>query len=351
MPGVRIDRLLASTAAILLLAGAASIASAEPKFGTAAETATAPAATGAPSGEINRSAKPAEPSSQEPMAAPAAKPQARADHAVVAIVKPEDIRDSSPASASEPAEEKTEQPAAAPAEAAPAEQPAATAADRGAPPNSRQQPPRLPNRLNPQQRRLTRPSPRQQRRPPNRPRPEPLPLRRSPKRRRRNPLLLRPPPAATRCPPPAQLRLPTMRRPRQHGSPRGNARTGRRRCQHADRHAIARARQWQVRPHRRRQEGSAGFRCLLRRPRLRADLDHRRQIQRARRGGNRVSRPGRCRRPRSGRLSGAEHLRVCHRSRCIGGSRNAALRLGRDLRPSCFGRTRALVARQQLHSL
>jgi hypothetical protein len=128
MPGVRIDRLLASTAAILLLAGAASIASAEPKFGTAAETATAPAATGAPSGEINRSAKPAEPSSQEPMAAPAAKPQARADHAVVAIVKPEDIRDSSPASASAPAEEKTEQPAAAPAEAAPAEQPAATAA-------------------------------------------------------------------------------------------------------------------------------------------------------------------------------------------------------------------------------
>ena len=127
MPGVRIDRLLASTAAILLLAGAASIASAEPKFGTAAETATAPAATGAPSGEINRSAKPAEPSSQEPMAAPAAKPQARADHAVVAIVKPEDW-DSSPASASAPAEEKTEQPAAAPAEAAPAEQPAATAA-------------------------------------------------------------------------------------------------------------------------------------------------------------------------------------------------------------------------------
>ena len=134
MPGVRIDRLLASTAAILLLAGAASIASAEPKFGTAAEMATAPAATGAPSGEINRSAKPAEPSSQAPMAAPAAKPQARADHAVVAIVKREDIRDSSPASASEPAEEKTDQPAAAPAEAAPAEQPAATAAPTEAAP-------------------------------------------------------------------------------------------------------------------------------------------------------------------------------------------------------------------------
>jgi murein L,D-transpeptidase YcbB/YkuD len=130
MPGVRIDRLLASTAAILLIAGTASIASAEPKFGTAAETATAPAATSAPSGEINHSAKPAEPSSQAPAAAPAAKPQAKgdqsADRTVVAIVKPEDIKDASPVSASEPAEEKTEQPAAAPAEAAPAEQPAAT---------------------------------------------------------------------------------------------------------------------------------------------------------------------------------------------------------------------------------
>ena len=41
MPGVRIDRLLASTAAILLFAGAASIASAEPKFGTTSETAAA----------------------------------------------------------------------------------------------------------------------------------------------------------------------------------------------------------------------------------------------------------------------------------------------------------------------
>jgi L,D-transpeptidase YcbB len=130
MPGVRIDRLLASTAAILLIAGTASIASAEPKFGTAAETATAPAATSAPSGEMNHSAKPAEPSSQAPTAAPAAKPQAKADQSadktVVAIVKPEDIKDASPVSASEPAEEKTEQPAAAPAEAAPAEQPAAT---------------------------------------------------------------------------------------------------------------------------------------------------------------------------------------------------------------------------------
>ena len=54
----------------------------------------------------------------------------------------------------------------------PAEQPAATRrADRGLHrPNSRQQPPRLPNRLSPQPQRLTRPSPRRQRRLPNRPR-------------------------------------------------------------------------------------------------------------------------------------------------------------------------------------
>ena len=132
MPGVRIDRLLASTAAILLIAGTASIVSAEPKFGTATETATAPAATSVPSGEINHSAKPADPSNQAPAPAPAGKPQASAGPsakpAVVAIVKPEDMNDASPAPASEPAEEKTEQPAAAPTEAAPTEQPAATAA-------------------------------------------------------------------------------------------------------------------------------------------------------------------------------------------------------------------------------
>src|SRR6516165_8412944 len=141
MPGVRIDRLLASTAVILLLAGTASIASAEPKFGTAAETVTAPAAASAPSGEINQSTKPAEPSNLAPAPAPAAKPQARAgqsaEQAVVAIVKPEDIKDASPAPAptSEPAEERTEEPAGTPAETAPAEPPAATAApDRPAEP-------------------------------------------------------------------------------------------------------------------------------------------------------------------------------------------------------------------------
>ncbi len=50
MPGVRMNRLLASTAAVLLVAGAAGIASAEPKFGMTSE-ATAPAATSAPAGE------------------------------------------------------------------------------------------------------------------------------------------------------------------------------------------------------------------------------------------------------------------------------------------------------------
>ena len=43
MKGLRIHRLLASTAAILLVAGMASIASAEPKFGTMNENAAAPA--------------------------------------------------------------------------------------------------------------------------------------------------------------------------------------------------------------------------------------------------------------------------------------------------------------------
>jgi L,D-transpeptidase YcbB len=131
MPGVRIDRLLASTAAILLVAGMVSIASAEPKFGTSSEMAAPPAAS-APSGELNQSVKPVEPSTQAPAAAPATRPQASAgpsaDQAVVAIVKPEDLRDSSPAPASEPADETTESPAATPAEAAPPEQPAATAA-------------------------------------------------------------------------------------------------------------------------------------------------------------------------------------------------------------------------------
>src|SRR5215472_9021305 len=96
MQGLRIHRLLASTAAIVLVAGMASIASAEPKFGTVNETAAAPA-TNAPAGD----AKPAEPSNQAPNTAPATKPLADATppvaQAVVVIARPEDTRGSSPA--------------------------------------------------------------------------------------------------------------------------------------------------------------------------------------------------------------------------------------------------------------
>ena len=127
MQGLRIRRFLASTAAILLVAGMASIASAEPKFGTVNETAAAPAAS-APSGD----AKPAEPSNQAPNTAPATKPQADTTppvaQAVVVIARPEDMRDSSPAPQSDPADDSSEQPAAEPVEAAPSEPPAATTA-------------------------------------------------------------------------------------------------------------------------------------------------------------------------------------------------------------------------------
>jgi len=123
MPGVRIDRFLASTATVLLIIGTAGIAAAEPKFGSTTEppAASAPSAT-----ETGQPAKPADPANVPP--APAAKPQANAGQAMVAIVKPEDLKGSATAPASEPAEEKTDEPAAAPDEGAPAEQPAATVA-------------------------------------------------------------------------------------------------------------------------------------------------------------------------------------------------------------------------------
>ncbi len=130
MKGLRIHRLLASTAAILLVAGMASIASAEPKFGTVNETTAAPAAS-TPSGDANSSAQPIEPPNQAPNTTPAAKPQAEVTPvapAVVANVRPEDMRGSSTAPQSEPTEENSEPPAAEPAEAAPPEVPAATTA-------------------------------------------------------------------------------------------------------------------------------------------------------------------------------------------------------------------------------
>ena len=133
MPGVRIDRFLASTAIVLLLAGTAGIASAEPKFGSTTEAAPAAASTPSAS-ESNPSAKPAEPSNAAPAPSPAAKPQASAGQSaaetVVAIVRPDDMNEQAAAPARETPEEKTEQPAASPpaeAPAEPADQPAATA--------------------------------------------------------------------------------------------------------------------------------------------------------------------------------------------------------------------------------
>jgi len=133
MPGVRIDRFLASTAIVLLLAGTAGIASGEPKFGSTTEAAPAAASTPSAS-ESNPSAKPAEPSNAAPAPGPAAKPQASAGQSaaetVVAIVRPGDMNERAAAPARETPEEKTEQPAAAPpaeAPAEPADQPAATA--------------------------------------------------------------------------------------------------------------------------------------------------------------------------------------------------------------------------------
>jgi L,D-transpeptidase YcbB len=131
MPGVRIDRFLASTAAVLLIAGTAGMAAAEPKFGSMTETTTPPAASAPSATESNQSTKPAEPMNVP--ATPAAKPQANADQSDMAIVKPEDLKGSAAAPASEPAEQKPQEPAepaAASDEAAPAEQPAAA----GAPP-------------------------------------------------------------------------------------------------------------------------------------------------------------------------------------------------------------------------
>ena len=124
MPGVRIDRFLASTALVVLLSGAAGGVFAEPKFGSIADPAM-PAAGGAPP----PAAKPAE-SLTEPAAPAASKPQTSAEKSVVAIARPEDMNDQPAAAATAP-QEPAEQPAAAPPAATPpssepAEQPTAT---------------------------------------------------------------------------------------------------------------------------------------------------------------------------------------------------------------------------------
>ncbi len=120
MPGVRIDRFLASTAVVLLLSGAAGGVFAEPKFGSMVD-ATAPPSS---------AAKPPE-SLSEPAAPAASKPQAATDNSVVAIARPEDMNDQ-PAPAATMPEQPAEQPAAAPPEANPTldDQPTATVTPR-----------------------------------------------------------------------------------------------------------------------------------------------------------------------------------------------------------------------------
>jgi L,D-transpeptidase YcbB len=135
MPGVRIDRFLASTAIVLLLSGAAGTVFAEPKFGSTSDTASPATATAPPSVvETQRpsAAKPAEPMNESPAPAAISKPQTSAEESVVAIAKPEDMNDQPAPAAKATPEEPAEQPAAAPPAAAPgpqpAEQPAATVA-------------------------------------------------------------------------------------------------------------------------------------------------------------------------------------------------------------------------------
>jgi L,D-transpeptidase YcbB len=132
MPGVRIDRFLASTAVVLLLSGAAGSALAEPKFGSIADPAPAAAAphsaieTGQPA-----AARP-EPMN-DPAPAAASKPETSAQKSVVAIAKSsEDMAGQALPAATAAPEEPAEQPAEAPPSAAtptpsnPAEEPTAT---------------------------------------------------------------------------------------------------------------------------------------------------------------------------------------------------------------------------------
>jgi L,D-transpeptidase YcbB len=134
MPGVRIDRFLASTAIVLLLSAAAGSALAEPKFGSI-DSAPPPAAATPHSTIETEQPAAAESESISAPAAPAAasKPQASAEKPVVAIAKSEykseDMSGQAPPAATAAPDEPAEQPAEAPAATTaapdePAEQPA-----------------------------------------------------------------------------------------------------------------------------------------------------------------------------------------------------------------------------------
>jgi murein L,D-transpeptidase YcbB/YkuD len=127
MPGVRLDRFLASTAVVLLLSGAAGSALAEPKADSSLEVAT-PAATPSTTDQSAQSGvKPGE-SAGEATEPAAAKPQASSD---------ESAQGAAASAASNPSSaQSSEAPAKAPAAAAGDEAPTATvAAPAVAPPN------------------------------------------------------------------------------------------------------------------------------------------------------------------------------------------------------------------------
>src|ERR1700728_2250933 len=116
MPGVRIDRFLASTAIVLLLTGAAGSAFAEPKFGLIVDSAPPPAAT-TPSQAIETgqpaAAKP-EPMNQPAPPAATSKPLTSAEKSVVAIANSEDPNNQALPAATAAPEEPADQPAEAP---------------------------------------------------------------------------------------------------------------------------------------------------------------------------------------------------------------------------------------------
>ena len=122
MPGVRIDRFLASTAVFLLLSSAGS-ALAEPKLGlNLSATTTQPVVTPVSVGTDQPAAKPSEPSSEPATPAPEVKPQASINSPVVALAKPDASSEqapSAPPAVTAKPDESTDQPAAATSPAAP----------------------------------------------------------------------------------------------------------------------------------------------------------------------------------------------------------------------------------------
>jgi murein L,D-transpeptidase YcbB/YkuD len=139
MPGVRLDRFLASTAIVLLLTGAASSASAEPKSGSNPSAVTStPTGTATPadstvttpaggSGSGEQAKKPGE-SSSEPILAEPSKPAASREPSAAPTIKAEEPSEQStatiPAATAAKPTEQIEQPAAVatePAEAKPTE--------------------------------------------------------------------------------------------------------------------------------------------------------------------------------------------------------------------------------------